>query len=312
MEYKDYYKILEVDKNSTQDEIKKSFRKLAKKYHPDKTKGDKVAEEKFKEINEAYEVLGDKDKRQKYDQMGENYKYYQQAGTQGGNFDWSQFSSNPQGQSSYSFQGDLNDLFGRSGYSDFFDIFFGGSNFERKRAGRGRKAAPQKGSDLRANLDITLREAYTGTEKVFSIGQESIKLKIKPGIESGHILKIPGKGESGPRFKEPGDLYISINILNDNTFIRKGNDLYAKLNISLYQALLGDKVDFETMKGKVKVTIPKECPFGKTLRMAGFGMPVYGEFGKYGDLYLNVEINMPKSLTEKERAIIKELQKMRA
>ncbi len=308
MEYKDYYKVLGVEKKATQDEIKKAFRKLAIKYHPDKTKGDKAAEEKFKEVNEAYEVLGDKNKRQKYDTMGDNYQYYQQAGNQSGNFDWSQFMNQQQGRGqSYTFEGDLGDIFGGGGYSDFFESFFGGMNTGKKKT-RGRKrAAPSRGSDLKASLDITLREAYTGTEKIFKIGKESIKLKIKPGIESGHVLKIPGKGESGP--KESGDLYITVNIFDDGVFIRKSDDLYAKLPVSVYQAMIGDKIDFETFKGKVKVTIPKESNFGKILRLGGFGMPHYGSSNFYGDLYLTLDIQMPKNLSDKEIQLVKELQK---
>lgn len=311
MEYKDYYKILGVDKKATQDEIKKAFRKLALKYHPDKTKGDKAAEEKFKEVNEAYEVLGNKEKRQKYDTMGENYQYYQQGGNPAGGFDWSQFMNQRQGGGqSYSFEGNLGDFFNSGGYSDFFDMFFGGMNTGKKKTRGRRRSEAVKGADLKASLDITLREAYTGTEKIFRIGKDSIKLKIRPGIESGHVLKIPGKGESGPN--ESGDLYITVNILNDNTFIRKGNDLYSKLPITLYQALLGDKVDFETLKGKVKVTIPKESNFGKILRLAGFGMPIYGSSSQLGDLYLTLEIQLPKNLSDREIRLIKELQKYRS
>ncbi len=312
MEYKDYYKILGVKKDASKEEIKKAFRKLALKYHPDKNKGDKAAEEKFKEINEAYEVLSDDEKRKKYDQMGESYRYYQQYGGEPGGFDWSQFA-NQSGGRTFTFEGDLGDFFNRSGYSDFFEMFFGeGGAFSGRRQSGFRRAANAKGADLKAQIDITLREAYTGTERIFRVGNESIKLKIKPGIASGHILKIEGRGEKTSRDMQPGDLLITINVLEDPVFKRKGNDLYSDIYIDLYTAVLGGKVEFETFKGKVKIDISKGTSSGKILKLKGLGMPVYGKSNTFGDLFLTVHIRVPENLTSKEASIFRELQKMRS
>ncbi len=312
MEYKDYYKILGVKKDASKEEIKKAFRKLALKYHPDKNKGDKAAEEKFKEINEAYEVLSDDEKRKKYDQMGESYRYYQQYGGEPGGFDWSQFA-NQSGGRTFTFEGDLGDFFNRSGYSDFFEMFFGeGGAFSGRRQSGFRRAANAKGADLKAQIDITLREAYTGTERIFRVGNESIKLKIKPGIASGHILKIEGRGEKTSRDMQPGDLLITINVLEDPVFKRKGNDLYSDIYIDLYTAVLGGKVEFETFKGKVKIDISKGTSSGKILKLKGLGMPVYGKSNTFGDLYLTVHIRVPENLTSKEASLFRELQKMRS
>ncbi len=311
MEYKDYYKILGVKKDASKEEIKKAFRKLALKYHPDKNKGDKTAEEKFKEINEAYEVLSDDEKRKKYDQMGESYRYYQQYGGEPGGFDWSQFA-NQTGGRSFTFEGDLGDFFNSSGYSDFFEMFFGDRTFGRRRRSGFERTSSLRGSDLKAQIDITLREAYTGTERIFRISNESIKLKIKPGIESGHILKIEGRGEKTSRDMQPGDLLITINVLDDPVFKRKGNDLYAEIYVDLYIAVLGGKVEFNTFKGKVKIDISKSTSSGKILKLKGLGMPYYGKSNIYGDLYLTVQIKVPENLSQKEINLFKELQKLRA
>jgi curved DNA-binding protein len=315
MDYKDYYKVLGVSKSATQDEIKKAFRKLAVKYHPDKTKGDKASEQKFKEVNEANEVLSDPDKRKKYDQFGENWKSYQQQGGQQGGFDWSQYASpRAGGQRQYTYQGDLGDIFGNSGYSDFFETLFGqgfGGGTQQKRGRGGRRTPAVKGEDMMAELEITLEEAYHGVSKVFNIDGESIKLKIKPGIEDGHVLKIPGKGSPGYNGGTSGDLLISIRITPDHIYERKGDDLYAPLDIELYTAVLGGKASFRSFKGNVKVDISKGSQNGKVLRLQKLGMPKYGKTDDYGNLYLKLNILIPQNLSEKEIQLFKELQKLR-
>lgn len=307
MEYKDYYTVLGVEKTASKDEIKKAFRKLALKYHPDKTKGDKKSTEKFKEVNEAYEVLSDDEKRKKYDTMGSNYQYYQQQGGQGG-FDWSQYANQGRG-GSFSFEGDLSDLFRGSGHSDFFEMFFGsGSGDKRSRRGQTRKYQ-RHGEDLQAKIQISLHEAYSGTEKIFTHNNESIKLKIRPGIENGHVLKIPGKG--GKSFGVAGDLLINIEVAEDSGFKREGDDLYSNLFIDVYTAVLGGKVEFNALKGKIKIDIAKETSSGKLIRLKNLGMPKYGQEGQFGDLYLTISIETPKNLTQKEMNLFKELQKLR-
>ncbi|MBN1633853.1 MAG: J domain-containing protein [Ignavibacteria bacterium] len=308
MEYKDYYKILGVEKKASKDEIKRAFRKLAMKYHPDKAKGDKTAEEKFKEVNEAYEVLSNDEKRKKYDQMGESYRYYQQHGDPGG-FDWSQYTNQGQG-TQYSFEGDLGDFFSGSGYSDFFEMFFGGGFGERKSRKGQTGRYTRRGSDFQAKLPITLKEAYTGVEKIFTHKNESIKLKIRPGIYSGHILKISGKGEQYPG-STSGDLLITIEVLDDAVFKRDGDDLYSNLFIDVYTAVLGGKVEFITFKGKIMIDIAKETSSGKLIRLKNLGMPKYEKPGQFGDLYLTINIQSPKNLSGKEINLFKELQKLR-
>lgn len=315
MEYKDYYKVLGVEKSASQDEIKKAFRKLALKYHPDKTKGDKSAEEKFKEINEANEVLGDPEKRKKYDELGANYQYYQQYGNQSQGFDWSQYANTGGSRQSYSFSGgggDFEEFFGGSGYSDFFDMLFGGGFGGDRKKRRGGRTMQARGQDYQAEMDITLEEAYSGTTRVFKHNTESIKLNIKPGIPDGHMLKIPGKGGQGRSGGAAGDLLIKINILLHNIFERRGNDLYASLPVDLYTAVLGGKVEFRTPKGNVKIDIAKESDFGKILRLGKLGMPVYGRANEFGDLYLKLDIRIPKNLSAKEIKLFNDLKKISA
>ncbi len=311
MEYKDYYKVLGVNKNATQDEIKKAYRKLALKYHPDKNKGNKDAEEKFKEANEANEVLSDAEKRKKYDELGENWKYYQQSGGQQ-DFDWSRYAN--QGGQTYTYQsGDFNDAFGGSGFSDFFETLFGGGGFGQTQT-RGRRTsrrAKPRGEDLSAEMSITLEDSYKGSEKIFDLNGQSIKLKIKPGIADGQTLKLPGKGEAGYNGAAAGDLLLRIHVLNDPVFERKGNDLYTELRVSLYTAVLGGKSPIKTFKGTINVNVPKESQNGKVLRLQGMGMPVYGKSNQFGDLYAKLFIETPTNLSSKEIDLFQQLSEMR-
>ena len=303
MEYKDYYKLLGVEKNASKDELKKAYRNLAKKYHPDKTKGDKAAEEKFKEVNEAYEVLSDASKRKKYDEVGSNWNQYQQQGDS--NFDWSRYA-NTGGGTSYSFSGNSDDIFGDGGYSDFFDMLFGlGSGGRAKRKG-GRSTA-MRGQDFQAEMEITLEEAYKGTVRVFQHNNQSIKLNIKPGIENGHILKLTGKGTAGKSGGPAGDLLIKISVLNHNIFRREGDDLFADLNVDLYTAILGGKINFKTLKSSVNIDIAKGTQAGKILRLQKLGMPKYGMINTFGDLYLKIKIDIPENISEKERKLFQQL-----
>jgi curved DNA-binding protein len=317
MEYKDYYKVLGVEKNATQDEIKKAYRKLAVKHHPDKTKGDKASEQKFKEINEANEVLSDPEKRKKYDQLGENWKYYQQQGGQQGGFDWSQYANQGRTGNTYTYQGDFSDIFGNTGYSDFFDMLFGQgfgqTQQKRGRSGSSRRTAQTlKGEDLNAELEITLEDAYHGESKIFTINGQAIKLKIKPGIPDGHILKLPGKGSVGTYNSTPGDLLLTIRIANHPVFERKGDDLYAIVNVDLFTAVLGGKASFKSFKGNIKVDVPKGSQNGKILRLQKLGMPEYGHTDEFGNLYLKINIILPEHLSAKEEELFRELQKLKS
>jgi curved DNA-binding protein len=311
MDYKDYYKILGVEKTATQDEIKKAYRKLAVKYHPDKNAGNKEAEEKFKEINEANEVLGDAAKRKKYDELGENWKYYQQAGGQEQDFDWSRYQNQGGGgyQRTYSNQ-DFGG-FGGGGFSDFFETMFGGGGFSQGGGARRGRRSSMRGEDMRASLSVTLEEAYHGVEKMFTIDGQSIKLKIKPGVPDGQVLKLTGKGYAGSGGGAHGDLLLSIIVEPDKRFERKGADLYTDLNVDILTAELGGKAEVKTFKGTIKVNIAKETDNGKSLRLPGMGMPIYGKTNEFGDLYVKVNLQVLKNLSEKETKLFKELAALR-
>lgn len=307
MEYKDYYKILGVDKNASVENVKRAYRKLAAKYHPDKNPGDKSAEEKFKDINEAKEVLSDPEKRKLYDRFGSAYKQYQNTG-QPGDFDWSQFSGGRQGGQSYG-GGSFNfeDLFGGSG--DFFETLFG-QQFGGGRK-RGWRSAAAKGQDLTTEASITLDEAYHGTARQLSVGGETIKLNIKPGTQDGQKLKMSGKGAPGMNNGPRGDLYITMKVTPHPRFERDGDNLICDLPVDLYTAILGGKAELRTLRGTIKVDIPPEAENGKVLRLKGMGMPLYGQPDKFGDLYAKISVKIPQNLTAEEVELFKKLKRLR-
>ena len=300
MEYKDYYKILGVDKDATPNEIKKAYRKLAAKYHPDKNSGDKNAEERFKEINEANEVLGDPGKRKKYDALGANWEAYGQA-----EGDWGRYAGPRHGQNgqTFSYEGDPSDFFGDhgSGFSSFFDMFFGG------RATNGHRA--YTGGDIQAELPITLLEAYHGSKRTFELNGQKLRITIKPGSYDGQQLKIRGKGQSGGSRGKPGDLYIVLRVGDDPRFQRRGNDLLITKKIDLYTALLGGKIEVPTMTGSVKMSVPKGTQDGKTLRLKGKGMPVYNS-RSHGDLLVQIQVELPRQLSHEEEELFKKLRRL--
>lgn len=314
MDYKDYYKTLGVSKSATQDEIKKAYRKLAVKYHPDKNPDDKKAEEKFKDVAEAYEVLKDPEKRKHYDELGANWKYYQQQEAQGGGFNGNPFGRASRGGTRVEFEGDLNDLFGGRGYSDFFESFFGGS-FSNASAGGSTYSQPgfggYKGQDYEAQVIISLEEAYQGTSRVLSLDGKKIRIKLKPGVSDGQTLRIKGKGAPGTQGGPAGDLYLKVQVFNHPTIERKGDDLYVDVPVDLYTAVLGGKTHIDTLKGQVSINIPKETENGKVLRLKGLGMPVYQQADRYGNLYAKVNVMLPKNLSDKETKLFEQLKEMR-
>ena len=305
MEYKDYYKTLGVAKSATQDEIKKAYRKLAIKYHPDKTQGDKAKEEKFKEISEAYEVLGDTEKRKKYDQLGSNWKQYQNfggAGGQGG-FDWSQFSGGGQPGGNYggfSFDGDA------GGFSDFFQHIFGGG-FGGSATGH-RRAPGRRGQDLTAEMSISFDEAYHGTTRIINLDGKKFRIKIRPGVKDGQKIRLAEKGNPGYNGGRAGDLIITIRVSGDGKFARKGNDLFAELPIDITTAVLGGKAPVSTPDGKtVMLNIPHGTSCGKKLRLKGKGMPLYNHPSRYGDLYVETKIVVPQELSKEDKILFEKL-----
>lgn len=308
MEYKDYYKILGVPKTASQDEIKKAYRKLAVKYHPDKNKDDKAAEERFKEVAEAYEVLKDPEKRKKYDTLGANWKQYQQGGfgNNSGGFDWSQFGGRP-GGARVEFEGDLNDFFGGGGFSDFFQSFFGGGFGQQSQ----RQQAAFKGHDYESAMAITLQEAYSGTERIIQVNEEKLRIKIKPGIKDGQVLRIPQKGGKGSGGGPAGDLFIKVNILSHPDYDRRENDLYKEIQVDLYTAILGGKIKVDTFKGAIQAPIAEGTQNGKKLRLKGLGMPDYDNPAVKGDLYVTVQVKLPRRLTAEEKELFRKLARVR-
>ncbi len=304
MEFKDYYKTLGIDKQASADDIRKAYRKLAKKYHPDKNPNDKTAEEKFKELSEAYEVLKDPEKRKKYDTLGANWKQYQNAGGPNQNFNQSRHGGN------YQFSGNFNDLFGNvGGFSDFFESFFGGgSNF---REATGFANIPQKGNDYEASLTISLEDAHRGVEKQFVVNGKKLRVKITPGIEEGKKLRLKNQGGEGKVGGEKGDLYLNIQIARHPYFERKENDLYYDLNIDLYTAVLGGKKEVKTLDGKrINIIIPKETESGKILKVKGMGMNKSGRSDR-GDLFVRINVTIPKNLTDEEIKLFEKLKSLR-
>ena len=312
MEYKDYYKTLGISKTASQEEIKKAYRKLAVKYHPDKNAGNKEAEEKFKEIGEAYEVLKDPEKRKKYDQLGANWKQYQDAGYQGGGYNFSNFARGKTSDgSTFYYEGDLGDIFGESGsgFSDFFQSFFGGG-----RGTHGNFQSQQRihhGNDFRAEIEITLAEAYSGTTRILNVDGEKLRVKIKPGAYSGQELRIKGKGGHGSNGGARGDIYVKIKVYPDSRYTIEENNLILKTDVDLYTAVLGGKIGVDTFSGKLNVPVPKGSQNGSKLRLRGKGMPVYGNPGICGDLYVQLNIVIPRNLQQEEINLFNQLKVLR-
>lgn len=305
MDYKDYYKILGVAKTASQDEIKKAFRKLAVKHHPDKNPGDKKAEEKFKEINEANEVLSDPEKRKKYDQLGENWNKYQQQGGDAGGFDWNQYAQRggQQGRTHFSQE----DVFGNEGhFSDFFESIFGGGF-----GGSQQRRSPQKrrGEDVQAEMEISLEEAFSGATKQVGINGQKINLKLKPGIHEGQVLRMKGKGGEGMNGAENGDLLIVTHIAKHPRYELKGNDLHFDQPVDLYTGVLGGKITVQVFDKTIKMDIPPGTDSGKVFRLKGMGIPDYEKKGISGDAFLKVMIHVPKNLSKEEKELFLELSK---
>ena len=307
MNYKDYYKILGVDKKATQPEIKKKFRKLALKYHPDKNPDDKAAEDKFKDVNEAYEVLGDPEKRKKYDELGANWKQYEHFRNAGAH-------AGGGGQRQYHYSGDFSDFFGQGGggFSDFFNSFFGGGGFSGTRGAFTGEENPFERQQRRtsrrpssqATLPLSFEEAFHGVAKVVQIDGEKVRMNIKPGAYNGQKLKLRGKGQGG------GDLIITLQVAPPAGYQVDGLNLTKTVAVDLYTAVLGGKIEVDTPHGRVNMPITKGTQSGKKLRLKGKGLPDYDQKGKYGDLVLEVRITIPQHLSKKEEELFTELKKL--
>ncbi len=311
MDYKDYYQILGVEKTASKQEIKKQYRKMAQMYHPDRNPDNKTAEEKFKDIQEAYEVLGDESKRAKYDQLGANWNQFREGGA---GFDFSQWAQQGGGRN---YRVSFDDMFeGGGGFSDFFNSFFGGGSGFRQSGysghqGQRRHSVRMKGQDYQTTLNITLFEAYHGTSALLTIDGQKIKVPVKPGVRNGQVLRVRGKGALSGSGGESGDLLIKINVTNNTAFELKENDLHLEIKTDLYTALLGGKITIQSIGKSISINIAPETQNGKILRLKGLGMPVYGKKDEFGDLYLKIAVALPENLSSEEKALIRQLKEIR-
>ncbi|MBX9889223.1 MAG: J domain-containing protein [Flavobacteriaceae bacterium] len=294
MAFIDYYKVLEIDKKATETEIKKAYRKMARKYHPDLNPNDKQAELKFKELNEANEVLSNPENRKKYDQYGENWEHgaeYEKAKQQQ--------TQNQGNRSQGGFQG-----FEGGDYSDFFESMFAGQG------NRGRNSG-YKGQDFNAELHLDLKDVYSTHKRTLTINGKNIRLTIEAGIENGQVIKIAGYGAEGANGGPKGDLYITFSISNNTNFKRDKNNLYTSAEIDLYTAVLGGDITVDTFDGKVKLKVAAGTQNGAQIKLKGKGFPIYKKEKEFGDLYITYQIQIPKNISEKEKDLFKQLSNLR-
>lgn len=308
MAFIDYYKVLGVERNASQDDIKKAYRKMARKYHPDLNKDDPNSKDKFQEINEANEVLSDPEKRKKYDEYGEHWKHadefkaerkaYQRAQERGG-------------QSAYWYSVNGDDFmggFGRgnaSGFSDFFEQLFG-HGASAGRSGRGYNMM-SRGGDIEAQMNLSLREAAVTHKQTFSVNGENLRITIPAGIADGQMIKLKGHGEKGSNGAPDGDLYITFQIAPDPEFKREGDDLFTDVDIDLYTAVLGGTVNVKTIDGMVKLKVNPGTQNDTKVRLRGKGFPVYKKEGTFGDLIVTYHVDIPTSLSEKQKELFTQL-----
>ncbi len=290
MEFIDYYKALGLEKNATEGEIKKAYRKLARKLHPDLNPDDKEAHKKFQVINEANEILSDPEKRKKYDLYGKDWQhaeqFEQQAHSQGGQYSGGQpFSNEDDGQ-----------------FTEFFRSMFGGEGSTRKSKYRGR--------DYKAEIILSLMDAMETHQQTLTVNNKNIRITIPAGIANDQVIKLKGHGAPGENGGPNGDLYITFIIAPDNNFKRLGNDLFTKATIDLYTAVLGGETTIDTMKGKVKLKVNPGTQYGTKIRLKGKGFPVYKKEGEAGDLYVTYDIQLPVNLTEEQKLLFTELSKL--
>jgi curved DNA-binding protein len=311
MDYKDYYKILGVERKASAAEIKRAYRKLALEYHPDRNPGNKQAEEKFKEINEAYQVLSDAEKRARYDQLGESYTRWQQRGGAPGGFNWDDWATSTGGRGNVRVDvGNLDDLFGGGDFSEFFRRIFGGmpdmgEASQRRGAGRPREERPS----YQHEMQISLHEAYQGTTRRIDVDGRRLEVKIPRGARTGTKVRV-ADAVSNPNGQK-GDLYLVIQVADDPRFERKGNDLFTEVSVDFSQAVLGGEVTVPTLSGNVVLTIPEGTQPGQTFRLAGRGMPQVKSPDAYGDLFVRVKVKIPRNLTQKQRELFQELARIK-
>ena len=303
MEYKDYYKTLGVAKGADEKEIKKAFRRLARQYHPDVNSGDKAAEARFKEINEANEVLSDAEKRRKYDELGQSYQRWQQTGGGPGGFDWNQWSAGGGSGGTRVDYSDLNDILRQGGFSDFFETMFGGMGMPGQRGG----GANARSQDLEHEIEITLAEAFGGAQRIIELDGRRLEVKIPAGVKTGSRVRVAGEAPAGAAKGGPrGDLYLRIKVLPHPSFERRDDDLHCEVAVDLFAALLGGEVHVPTLAGSVALRIPAGTQAGRTFRLAGQGIPRLRSPQEHGDLYAKVRVVLPEKLSEAEQKLVRE------
>ncbi len=294
MAFIDYYKVLGISKTASEKEIKKAYRKLARKYHPDVNPGNDEAIKKFKEVNEANEVLSDPENRKKYDKYGKDWQHAEE-------FEKARQQQQSQSQQYYTQQ----DAFNDQEFSDYFESMFGGGRT------RGGGSIKYKGQDFHATLNLNLRDVYETQKQVLTVNNSKIRLTIPAGVENGQEIKIKGKGGPGMNGGPNGDLFIKFNIENNTKFKRDKSNLYSTVNLDLYTAMLGGEIMVDTFDGKVKLKVAPETQNDTKVKLKGKGFPVYKKEGQFGDLYITYHIKTPKNLTKKEKELFTELQKLR-
>lgn len=310
MEYKDYYKILGVDRKASDEDIKRKYRKLALKYHPDRNQGEKEAEEKFKEINEAYQVLSDKDKRAHFDQLGSAYSNWQQRDARGG-FNWDEWTTRTHGGGiNVEYSGEMGD------FSDFFSSIFSGlggfndgPNLDPTRRGGRRVRRGGGPQQYEHEVQISLHEAYNGSSRQVEINGRRLEVKIPAGARSGTKIRMQGVGPKSPNGK-PSDVFLKLKVSPDPRFKRKGNQLYSDIDLDLYTAVLGGKISVSTLGKDVLLNIPAGTQSGQTFRLSNRGMPYLKQPDKSGDLMVKVKVSIPKDLTSEEKALFEKLAKL--
>ena len=296
MDYKDYYKILGVERKASDDEIRKAYRKLAKQYHPDYNPNNKQSEDRFKEINEAYEVLSDSKKRSHYDKLGSEYSNWQRRGNPG-DFNWDQYGGFPGGNGTRVNMDDLNEMFGGGGFSDFFQTIFG--------MGGTRQSPRNQMQGYQQELAISLEEAYKGTSRrIQTEGKEKI-VRIPAGVRTGSKVRVAGAGPNGL------DLYLIVDVPEDKKFERQNNDLHTTASVSVFTAILGGEAEVETLEGKIKLNIPAGTQSEQVFRLAGRGMPHLKNPKEKGDLYVKLKIQIPKYLSAKQRELLDEASRIK-
>jgi DnaJ-class molecular chaperone len=323
VEFKDYYATLGVAKSATEKEIKQAYRKLARKFHPDVNPGDKTVESRFKSINEAYEVLGDPEKRRKYDELGANWRQYEQAQQQGhpgpfGDGAWTVNVGGGEGGFRTMSEEEMRRLFGdQNPFSDFFQTFFGGAPQEAPgRSGRpGRGARSRRGRDVEQDLELSLEEAFHGATRRFAVKQEghtrSVDVRIPPGVNDGSRVRVSGEGEHGAGGASSGDLYLRIHLLPHPRFERRGRDLHVHVPVPVTTAVLGGEAEVPSIDGKhLRLKVPATTQNGQVLRLKGHGMPAVGRQEDRGDLYATVDVRLPRSLTPEQTRLYEDLKRL--